>query len=277
MATTYQDFTVAAPVGGGGTLPLSVTLEALDSAHFTMTLNGAAYALFVVTGATGAWTVTCTGPLSVGDILRVVRTTPATKAGRMVVFTDGAALDQSALNTALLQQLYITQENEERNTVGRCLAIVKATGGSAITLFTGATWHADGTTELPLEALTDAWNNDGGDVTVDTTMDQFTLSAGTWRITIEASANNTGGTLIPWAVAVYSATPATALKLPNVTDPTVGMVSVFSGAGSFNGGAASKTFILALTASSACEIHAASSAGTLTVDEVQVVLEKLSD
>ncbi len=276
MANSYQDFTVAAPVGGGSTLALACTKEALDKAHFALTKNGASYTTFVVTGSTGAWTVTCDGPLSVGDVLRVNRVTPDTKAGRMVIFTDGAALDQAALNTALLQNLYLIQEKQEQETTNRCSAIVRATAGAAVTLFVGPTWHADGSTELALDALTQSWNNDG-DVSVDTATDQFTLSAGTWRITIEAAVNNPGGSLIPFAVAVYSATPATALKMPDVTDPTTGNVAVFSGASSFNGGANSKTFILTLAASSACEIHAASSAGTLTVDDIQVYLEKLGD
>lgn len=187
MATTYQDFTVASSVGGGGTLALSVTLKALDKAHFTVTKNGANFASFTVTGSTGAWTVTCNGPLTAGDAMRVTRTTPATEAGRLVVFTDGAALDQDALNTALLQLLYIQQERDEDTERERCMVVVKASFNQVLTRNTASTWLSDSDTLLTLEALGDAWQNDAAYVTVDTAVDTFTLAPGTWRITIEAS------------------------------------------------------------------------------------------
>lgn len=280
MATTYQDFTVAAPVGGGGTLALSVTLKALDKSHFTLTLNGGAFTSFVVTGSTGAWTVTCNGPLSVSDAIRVYRSTPSTDAGRLVTFADGGALDQDALNTALLQQLYILQEQEERTVDGRCVAIVRATAGTTVLATASAVWHSDFATLLPLDALTQSWNN-LGHVSVNTTTDQITLSAGTWRVRIEGAVNNAAAaTLYGWCAAFYSASPATALKMPDTTSPAAGIAATFQAGVGYNGGESSKEFVLVLASSAVFEFHAAASSlagSNITVDDLQVVLERLDD
>lgn len=281
MATTYQDFTVASNVGGGGTLALSVTLKALDKAHFTMTKNGANFASFAVTGSTGAWTVTCNGPLTAGDALRVTRTTPSTDAGRLVIFTDGAALDQDALNTALLQLLYIQQERDEDVERERCLVVVKATYAQTLTQNTANTWLSDANTLVLLEALGDSWQNDAGHVTVDTTADTFTLGSGTWRITIEASIGpNNAGSGEAVVAGIYSSAYELALGSADAT-PSGGGIAVpgdYNPAGTNPCPIGVITDVVELASSTTFEMHATMSAAVATkLGHMHVVCERLGD
>lgn len=281
MATTYQDFTVASNVGGGGTLALSVTLKALDKAHFTMTKNGASFASFTVTGSTGAWTVTCNGPLTAGEVLRVKRTTPATDAGRLVIFTDGAALDQDALNTALLQLLYIQQERDENVERERCLAVVKASYAQAITQNTTSTWLSDSNTLLELDGLGDSWQNDANYVTVNTTADTFTLSPGTWRITLEASGSyNSAGAGEAIAAGIYSSGYQLVLGIYNDTVSSSGIAipGDYNGSGTNPCPIGNITGVVELASATTFELHAAkTTANGGKIGYVQAVCERLGD
>jgi len=281
MALTYQDFTVASSVGGGGTLPLSVTLEAVSSAHLAATLDGAAFTSFTVSGTSGAYTVTCSGPLTAGSVIRVYRSTPATKAGRVVTYADGAALDQDALNTSYLQLLYIFQELQEDGLREHPFAMVPVTPGSAVLATASATWDSDAGTKVGLDAITDSLNNTGNDIVCDATNDRFTLSAGKWKVAIEIFwKNNDTSTPYGATAALRDETNSISYKINNTNDPATGYMLDRRGTNTFATAAYTKTFILSLAAATTFSVHAAagSTASTdVTIGSCNVLCERVGD
>ncbi len=281
MALTYQDFTVASSVPGGGTLPLSVTLEAVSSAHFTLTLDGAAFSSFTVTGSSGAYTVTCYGPLAAGQKIRVTRTTPATKAGRVVTYADGAALDQDSLNTSYLQLLYIFQELQEGPEREHPFALVPVTTGQTVYATASATWDTDAATKLELDSISYSLKNEGNDIYSDPVTDEFTLSAGKWKVSVEIFWKN-ADTSTPYGAtaALRDETNNVSYKVNNTTDPSTGYMIDRRGTNNFATAAYTKTFLLDLAAITTFAVHAAagSTASTnITIGSFNVLCERVGD
>lgn len=100
---------------------LFTTLTFLSSDHLSLTVDGVTTA-FTVSADQTQITVDAGTPIAGGEDIEVVRTTPATKAGRLVVFQDESGLRRADLDTATLQLLYIAQEAADIKAVAAALS-----------------------------------------------------------------------------------------------------------------------------------------------------------
>ena len=98
-----------------------LTLTFLSDQHLSMTVDDVATD-FVISADQTTITVDAGTPIAGGEVIEVIRTTPATKAGRIVVFQDESGLRRADLDTATLQLLYVAQEAIDVKAVAAALS-----------------------------------------------------------------------------------------------------------------------------------------------------------
>ena len=115
MANSYQTYTA-----DGGTDNFNITIDYISTAHLTVYVGG------VLQTLTTHYTVNTTDnriefvadytPAADAQV-KIKRTTPKTKAGRLVDFQDASVLTETDLDNSALQNLYIGQEANDTDSL----------------------------------------------------------------------------------------------------------------------------------------------------------------
>ncbi len=190
--------------GNGATTTFSVPFPYLLKAHVHLYLGydilDGTFTSELVDGVGFTWTsgtqVQCTTAPAAGQTLTVIRLTPSDS--RLVDWQDGSNLIADYLDTADLQNLYVVQEQQDRNDAGVAAAI------AAQTAATGATTAA--------AAATTAANN------ANTTAAAATTAAN--NATTAAASATTASTAATTAATQASADAATAISTANAASTT---------------------------------------------------------
>lgn len=112
MAKSYQQTTSN---GTTNSFPWSDIDGYLQLSHIKVYVNGTLQAstAYTLDAATRTVAFVPNAPAS-GSVVRVVRETPSTVSGRVVDFTDGSVLTATDLDSASLQNLFLTQEAADK-------------------------------------------------------------------------------------------------------------------------------------------------------------------
>jgi hypothetical protein len=112
MAKSYQQTTSN---GTTNSFPWSDIDGYLQLSHIKVYVNGTLQSstAYTIDAATRTVAFVPSAPSS-GSVVRVVRETPSTVAGRVVDFTDGSVLTATDLDSASLQNLFLTQEAADK-------------------------------------------------------------------------------------------------------------------------------------------------------------------
>lgn len=151
--------------GNGSTTTFSVPFPYLLKAHVKLytgynILTGA-YTTQLVDGTHYSWSsgtqVQLTTAPANGVTLTVLRDTP--DAAQLVPWQDGSNLTAADLNNADLQNLYVVQEQQDRNDSGAAAAIAAQTAANSATAAATAATTAANTANATAAAATTAANN----------------------------------------------------------------------------------------------------------------------
>ena len=192
--------------GNGATTTFSVPFPYLLKAHVHLYLGydilDGTFTSELVNGVGFTWTsgtqVQCTTAPAAGQTLTVIRLTPSDS--RLVDWQDGSNLIADDLDTADLQNLYVVQEQQDRNDAAVTVALA---GQSAATAATAAA-----------TAATTAANNANATAAAATTAANSATTA--------AGAATTASTAATAAAAQASADAATAISTANSASTTAG-------------------------------------------------------
>ena len=150
MPLSYQTHSVSSSASGSG-LQFSVTYSFLLKAHVKLyygldILAGTSTSL-LVDGVDYNWTsstqVTLTSAPSSNQTLTIIRDTP--DSSQQVVWQDGSNLIADDMNTADRQNLFVVQEQQDRNDLAATKAINSETASNAATTAVNQAVLADGT------------------------------------------------------------------------------------------------------------------------------------
>ena len=150
MPLSYQTHSVSSSASGSG-LQFSVTYSFLLKAHVKLyygldILAGTSTSL-LVDGVDYNWTsstqVTLTSAPSSNQTLTIIRDTP--DSTQQVVWQDGSNLIADDMNTADRQNLFVVQEQQDRNDLAATKAIDSETASNAATTAVNQAVLADGT------------------------------------------------------------------------------------------------------------------------------------
>lgn len=119
MPFSYTQYTVDSSTASSKTF--SIGFDYLRASHITTTVAGSENTDFTVDNSAGTLTFGSSTTLTAGQAVVITRTTPKTKATRVVDFADGSILSESALDDSALQLLYISQEafDQSSDTMGK--------------------------------------------------------------------------------------------------------------------------------------------------------------
>ena len=158
-------FSYASYAGNGSNKNFAVPFPYLLKAHVKVytgfnILNGT-YTSLLVEGTDYTWTsgtqVQTTVAPANGVTLTVLRDTP--DSSQLVPWQDGSNLTADDLNTADLQNLYVVQEQQDRNDAGASAAIAAQTAANSATAAATAATTAANTANATASAATTAANN----------------------------------------------------------------------------------------------------------------------
>jgi len=151
--------------GNGATTTFSVPFPYLLKAHVKLytgynILTGA-YTSQLTEGTDYSWSsgtqVQATTAPANGVTLTVLRDTP--DSSQLVPWQDGSNLIAADLNTADLQNLYVVQEQQDRNDAGAAAAVAAQTAANSATTAANAATTAANTANATAAAATTAANN----------------------------------------------------------------------------------------------------------------------
>lgn len=160
MALSYAQY-----AGNGSTTTFSVPFPYILKAHVKVyigfnILNGT-FTSELVDGTGFSWTsgtqIQCTTAPASGQTLTVIRVTPS--SSRLVDWNDGSNLIAADMDTADLQNLYVVQEQQDRNDSGAAAAIAAQTAANSATAAATAATTAANTANATAAAATTAANN----------------------------------------------------------------------------------------------------------------------
>lgn len=160
MALSYAQY-----AGNGSTTTFSVPFPYILKAHVKVyigfnILNGT-FTSELVDGTGFSWTsgtqIQCTTAPASGQTLTVIRVTPS--SSRLVDWNDGSNLIAADMDTADLQNLYVVQEQQDRNDSGAAAAVAAQTAANTATAAATAATTAANTANATAAAATTAANN----------------------------------------------------------------------------------------------------------------------
>ncbi len=267
--------------GNGSTTTFSVPFPYLLKAHVKLyigynILNGA-YTSELVDGTGFTWTsatqVQCTTAPANGQILTILRQTPSTS--RIVDWADGSNLVAADMDTADLQNLYVVQEQQDRNDAGITQSTTAInTANTASTTATTAAASIGGKLDKTGGTMTGAIAMSGNKITgagdptaaqdvatknyTDNQVGAVSASATAAAASATAAASSATAASASQAAAATSATNAAASAATATTQATNSSNSATAAANSATAAAASQS------AAAASQSAAAASATTAT-------------